>query len=235
MHTPSSVPCNAPCKALNQCIRKLTRRPQLASSTLASLGITLALICVARADFNPVALTPGSYTFDIVVERGAPAPFPYCLSASQGGGTTLGDSTWFEQGYWRSPNQNLGVPHPGQTFTHQRNANITYTMPPDYTTNNGQLADTTVPGGGTLTLATPTTCSVLSFFGSSGGGGGQVIYTVTHADASTEIGTTTFNDWFNGSNPAWTAGARIGTPGAGFQNNGNNPRLYSSEISVSTA
>src|SRR5260370_22385301 len=204
MHTPSSVPSKTTCKALNQSIRKFTRRPQMASSTLASLGITLALISVARADFNRFALTRGSYSFDIVVERGAPAPFPYCLSASQGGGTTLGDSTWFEQGYWRSPNQNLGLPHPGQTFTHQSNANITYTMPPDYTTNNGLLADTTVPGGGTLTLATPTTCSGLSFFGSSGGGGGQVVYTVTHADASTAIGTISFNAWFNGSNPAWT-------------------------------
>jgi hypothetical protein len=179
-------------------------------------------------------LTPGSYTYGIVVPKTAPQALPYCLTASQGTGLTLGDTTWFEQGYWRSPNQNIGVPHPGQVFTDQSDSSRQYIMPPSYTTNNCLLADSTVPNGGTLTLATPTTCSSLSIFGSSGGGNGTVNYTVTHADASTETGTFTYNDWFNGANPAWTAGGRV-PPGGNPQNNGANPRFYSAVISVSSA
>ncbi|HSU53196.1 MAG TPA: immunoglobulin domain-containing protein, partial [Candidatus Dormibacteraeota bacterium] len=205
------------------------------SMRLLPLVLALFVASVARADFDPVPLTSGSYSFDIVVEKTAPLPLPYCLSASQGGGTGLGDSTWFEQGYWRSPNQNIGVPHPGQIFTHQSNGNITYQMPPTYGTNNGLLADSTFPAGGTLTLATPTTCVGISVFGSSGGGGGSANYTITHADTSTETGTLSYNDWFNGANPAWTTGGRVGTPNGGEQNNGNNPRLYSVEIGVSSA
>lgn len=197
----------------------------------------IPIICLcaslARADFNPVPLTPNSYTFDIVVEKGAPPALPYCLTASQGTGLTLGDSTWFEQGFWRSPNQNFGLPHPGQVFTHQSNTNIQYIMPPTYLTNNCLLADSTLPGGGTLTFATPATCSGLSIFGSSGGGAGSVNYTVTHADTSTETGGIIFSDWFGGANPAWIALGRV-VPNGGPQNNGNNPRLYSSEITVST-
>jgi hypothetical protein len=208
---------------------------RLLNSTHLAAGLVLALIGGARADFNPVPLTPNSYTFDIVVERGALPAVPYCLTASQGGGTGLGDSTWFEQGFWRSPNQNFGLPHPGQTFVDQSNPNRQYTMPPDYTTNNCLLADSSVPEGGTLTLATPTTCTSLSFFGSSGGGNGTINYTVTHADSSTETGTFDFNDWFNGANPSWTALGRCGTPGGGLQNNGSNPRLYSAVITVSSA
>jgi hypothetical protein len=210
---------------------------KIQSSPSRLMAIGLAFVCAgaARADFNPVALTPSSYTFDIVVEKTAPGPLPYCLSASQGGGTNLGDSTWFEQGYWRSPNQNIGVPHPGQTFVHQSNGNISYIMPPDYTTNNCLLADTTVPTGGTLTLAVPTTCVSLSVLGSSGGGSGNVNYIVTHADTTTESGGISFNDWFNGANPAWTTGGRVGTPGGGEQNNGNNPRLYDAPISISSS
>jgi Bacterial lectin/Immunoglobulin I-set domain len=205
------------------------------ASSLSVFGAALALqMGVARADFNPVQLTQGSYTFSIVVPSNSPAPVPYCCTASQGGGTNLSDSTWFEQGFWLTPQTNIGVPHPGQIFTHHSNSNITYVMPLTYLTNNGLLTDST-GGGGTLTLVTPKTCSGLSIFGSSGGGNTPTInYTVTHGDASTETGTIGFPDWFNGPNPAWIAGGRVGMPGGGEQNNGSNPNLYSQEISVSS-
>jgi hypothetical protein len=196
--------------------------------------MSLALPGVVRADFNPVPLTQSSYTFAIVVPSNSPAALPYCITASQGGGTNESDSTWFEAGYWRSPNTNIGLPSPGVTFTDQSNPNVSYIMPASYLTNNGLLADSTVPGGGTLTLAVPTTCVGLTFLGVSGGGGSSMNYTVTHQDTSTETGAISYNDWFNGTPYAFITGGRVGTPGGGEQNNGANPRLYSAAITVSS-
>src|SRR5258708_5832632 len=172
MRTPSSVPCKAPCKALNHRLRKPTRRLRPAGSALASLGITLALISVARADFNPVALTPGSYTFDIVVESNTVPALPYVITSTAGNGTGLGDNTCYEQGLVARAGQtggNSGIPIHNTTFTNINDATVQFLMPPDYSTNNDLMIDSTFSSG-TFTFNTATTATNLAILGTGGGG-----------------------------------------------------------------
>lgn len=206
----------------------------------------LGALSAAAQAFNPVPLTPGSFTRDIVVETNygnslaasnvffGGSDINYHVTASQGGGTGLGDFTFYEQGL--RIGTPFGMPPHGTTITHKSKAGIQYVMPPDYTTNNCMFIDNGVTSG-TLTFNSPTTATNLSFFGTSGGGAGTILYQVVHADASTETGSITFADWFNGANYAWTNSGRI-TVGGGYGSTGDsagNPRVYSSEITVSDA
>ena len=69
----------------------------------------------------------------------------------------------------------------------------------------------------------------MSLFGSSGNGDNTVDYTLTFADSSTQSGTLSFGDWFNGGNMAITANGRVNE--GGFDNlNSGNPRLYQDDI-----
>src|SRR5258708_26607108 len=106
--------------------------------TRSALGSSILLASAGRAHaaetYNPVALPPGSYTFDIVVENSVPAALPYCLNATAGGGTALTDNSFFEQGlYGRfgQTNGNIGIPLHGSAFTMISNANLQVIMPPD--------------------------------------------------------------------------------------------------------
>src|SRR5580658_1118583 len=94
-------------------------------SSLSSLGIlsvaALALQTgVAMAQFNPITLTPGSYTFKMVVRSN------YLPAISQytewvGSGFAHDDSTYFEQGlYARKLSDyggNAGIPPHNTVFT----------------------------------------------------------------------------------------------------------------------
>lgn len=205
------------------------------NSTL-SLAVATTALCalaVQAQTFNPVPLMPGSYTQDIVVESNTPPPQPYAYNCSQGSGLNLGgDYTLFEQGLYHG--YPYGMPPHGSTFTHLSNPSIQYVMPPDYTVNNCLFIDASVTYG-TLTFNTPATATNLSFLGTSGGGATTIDYLVTHADFTTESGTISFGDWWNGANFAWTNSGRIYQSGA-FNNIGaadGNPRLYSTNITVS--
>src|SRR5271167_2998053 len=108
------------------------------------LPILLACACVAsaRAQFNPVALTPGSYDFGIVVPNTTPQPLPYCINVTAGSGVDLGDNTYFEQGYYSrvgTPGGNFGIPIHGTTFTSINNGNMQFVMPSNYNGVNNEL------------------------------------------------------------------------------------------------
>ena len=209
------------------------------------LPILLAGACLnqARADFNPVALTPGSYTYDIVVESNAPGALPFCINATTGSGTSEGDNTYFEQGYYAQPGQaggNLGVPVHNTVFTNINNANVTFQMPPVVATNNTLQLDTGLPS------ASFDVNSGLSFQSlavlEGGSGPGSVTYTVTHSDASVDTGTLSISDWFTpaGIQIAWGCNARVNN-GGGFDVRStsavNNvyPYLYSYYITIAHA
>ena len=204
----------------------------------------LACACVisARADFNPVTLTANSYTFDIVVESNAVKALPYCINVTAGGGSGLSDNTYYEQGLHDrigTTGGNSGVPRHNAIFTNINNVNMAFQMPPDYTTNNDLMVDST--HAGVFTFNTATTATNLAVLGCGGGGATVVAYAVTHADASVESGTISLLDWFGGgSTVAWGANGRITS--AGVYNNYNAsavnnqaPYLYANTISVSGA
>jgi hypothetical protein len=199
---------------------------------VAALGATQA-----QAQFNPVPLTPGSFTVDVVVEKEAPRPMPDYTTATMDGGTNNNSQVWYEMGF-DATRPTTGVPVAGSTFVAQDNPNRTYKMPPSYSTNNALFLSTAGSASGTLTLATPTAAAVLSLMGSASGPGATgttLNYTVHFQGGGTEAGTVVISDWFNqGLNLAWTANGRVdvgnGQTGTLF---GNNPRLHYSEIFLS--
>ena len=205
--------------------------------------MTCFCVSLAHADFNPITLTPSSYTLNIVVPANTVEGLPYCINADAGSGVGLTDSTYYEQGLHGRPGQvgaNSGIPPHNTVFTNINNANMRFLMPPDYTVNNDLIIDSSFPSG-TLTFITPTTATNLALLCTSGGGGSTINYTVTHADASTETGSISIADWFGGgSTVAWGANGRVNKSG-GYSayntstTNNNAPYLYASLIPVSSA
>jgi hypothetical protein len=87
-------------------------------------------------------------------------------------------------------------------------------------------------GSPTIALTSPAAYSVLSLLGSAGHGPNTVAYTVNHADATTETGTLTVGDWFNGT-AAYNSNGRLTVNTGVFDNvNAGNPRLYSFDITL---
>ncbi|HWD91957.1 MAG TPA: hypothetical protein VG938_06370 [Verrucomicrobiae bacterium] len=203
--------------------------------------LTCACVSLARADFNPVAITPSSFTLDIVVPATTTPGLPDCINVTAGGGSGKGDTTFFEEGvYIRTNLSNQGIPPHNSVFTNINNANMKFVMPPDYLVNNTMMIDATFTSG-TMTLLTPTTATNLAILATSGGGSCTVHYIVTHADASTESGTLSLPDWFaGGALVAWGANGRVG-PGGGLNaintstTNNNPPYLYGLPLTVSGA
>ena len=120
-----------------------------------------ACASAAHAQFNPVTLTPGSYTEAIVVPASTVQCLPYCINVDAGSGPHLSDSTFTEQGIfgrYGQTNGNIGIPIHNTTFTDINNPNITFLMPPDYTVNNEVDIDS-VYTSGTITFNNPTTAT----------------------------------------------------------------------------
>ncbi len=207
-----------------------TRYFAVHAALLAAVAGTLG-----AADFNPVVLTPESFNADIIVEKTAPAPLPAGSTATMDGGLGNTGNTWYAQGF-NVLAPLTGLPAAGTLLEHASDGSKSYSMPPTYVGNNAVFisSDSTT---GTVTLETPTTVSGLSFLSSSGGGACVINYTVTHADNSTETGSFTSGDWFNGALPAHTANGRVQVDSTTTFNNvdAGNPRLYSQEIVVSAA
>src|SRR5882724_2330251 len=82
------------------CNRKTPMKRRLVVALLTCFCASLA-----RADFNPVALTPGSYTFGIVVRANTVQALPFCINVTAGNGVGLGDNTYYEQGLRARPGQ----------------------------------------------------------------------------------------------------------------------------------
>lgn len=206
--------------------------------------MTCACASLARADYNPVALTPGSYTFDIVVPANYVQAVPYCINVTAGAGVSLNDNTYYEQGLYARPGQvggNSGIPAHNTVFTDINNSNIQFLMPPDYTTNNEVMVDTTGFSTGDLMFNTPTTATNLAILCCGGGGSLTVSYTVSHSDGTTDTGTLNLPDWFTGGSAvAWGANGREDKNGNinNFNSsavNNNAPYLYALNIAVSGA
>lgn len=198
--------------------------------TLLFLG--LAVVSVARADFNPILITPESYNADVVFEKDAAVHIPFASTAAMDSGATNNTgNTWYERGYNRGAPA-TGLPVAGSTFVHASDPNKQYTMAPTYKQNNAIYINSQVTSG-TLTLASPAVYANLSFLSAAGNGPLTISYTIHHADASSETGTFNSLDWFGNSPVAFTASGRVGANNGAFGNVGSaDPRLYSAEISL---
>lgn len=186
---------------------------------------------ICHAGFVPIPLAPASYNQQMIVPANAPAPFVEggYTTATMDSGTNNTGTTWYEEGY-NVTNPLTGLPHPGTTFTSSSLPNHEYTMPPSYTADNALMLDSALTSG-TFTVLSPAAYSGLSFLESGGHNGVSFSYAVYHQDGAVETGATNIPDWYNGSNPAWTANGRVDVDSYEFSSvDGNDPRLYSLDI-----
>lgn len=209
------------------------------NQTTLHLALLLGLAGAARAAFNPIALTPGSFNGDAVIENTAPPPIGVAVNATidqgfalqAGSGTPFGN-TWNEQGYFAAW-PNTGLPPAGSTITASSNPNLSFTLAPSYTANNAILLDGSSTTG-TWVPVSPAAYTHLSFLGSSGNGSRSVSVTLHHADGTTSTGSFATSDWFNNPlNIAYTAAGRINAASYAGANLGDaNPRLYYYNVAV---
>ena len=209
-------------------------------SALLPLGLALTLVSLAHAEYNPVGLTPGSFNADVVVERTALKPLEAYANATLDGGPNNNGDTFYEQGYASFPlapgATATGVPHPGATFTAVSDANHSFQMPPDYTTNNALfVGNYTGYTNGTLTLATPAAFTKLSFVGAAGNGPVNTTLIIHHAGGGTETATLAIPDWFGSAPYAWYTQGRVNVDG-GLDNfaptGGTNPHLGYTDVTL---
>jgi predicted alpha-1,6-mannanase (GH76 family) len=211
-------------------------KPLPAIARLVVATFLCAVTGIGHAGFAPVALTSGSYNQDMVVEAAALAPVVAggYTTASMDNGAANSANSWYEMGY-NTANPTTGLPHPGVMFTSQSLANHQYTLAPSYTTNDALLLDATLTAGA-FTLTAPAAYSQLSFLESGGNNGVAFSYTVHHEDGTFETGSGNIPDWYNGSNPAWTANGRVDVGTFAFESvNAGNPRLYSLDVALTNS
>ena len=136
-----------------------------------SVGVALVFANSALADYSPIAITPGSFNADVVVEKTAPRGIFTNVTVTIEGGTNINGNTFFESGLetalpW------TGLPPAGTTFNSQSDASRHYRMPASYTANNclfvgganfpGTTSFAMQNASGTLTLTTPAAFSSAS-------------------------------------------------------------------------
>jgi len=198
-------------------------------TTLVTCGAFLALCGLARADYDPIALTPGSFNADVVVEKTAPLAPNNFVTATMDGGTNNSSRTWFEQGF----NTNMptaGLLPAGTVFSSTVAPDHQFQMPPSYAAPNALFINSQVPTG-SLKLTTPTVLTAISILGSSGGSAIGLNCTIQYQDGTSEVLTTTVPDWFNGAAVAWTANGRYNLDNVTFDNlYNNNPRIYYTDM-----
>ncbi|HSU54312.1 MAG TPA: hypothetical protein VLT36_09655, partial [Candidatus Dormibacteraeota bacterium] len=218
-------------------------------------SLTAAVLAAtsARADYNPVALTPGSFAFDIVVEKTSPPPLGNFVNATIDNGTNNTGNTYFEQGFVRAMPY-AGLPPAGTTLNSLVSGH-TYVMPPTYATNNAAfVGSATIPGNtnspstlvtqvlsGAFNVISPVPgYQTISVLYGAGGNGGAVSVTVNYSDGSSDSSQTISTvDWFNAAAAAYSALGRVSIDGGSanlnnFRNSGN-CKLFAADIPVNNA
>ena len=197
-------------------------------------GTIFAVSGSTGSDFTPIAVS--GYNEDMIVETNTytgPVLVPLnATTADMGSGTNLTSVTWYEQGYNMAA-PGTGLPVPGTTITDLTQPGTTYTFPSSYTANNAAFVDLDI--GDTITLATPTICSNLSFLASGGNGGATLNYTIHFQDTTTQSGTFFVPDWYDGATlpPAFIANGYVSVTNGSFGVFNGIPMLHSVPLVVS--
>ena len=204
---------------------------QNGAGNLASSSFTYLPILTA-SDIAPIALTPGSYNQDAVVELAAPGAGlngAYTSASMDGGVGNTGDS-WYEMGHDTAAVK-TGIPPAGSTISSAAAPDHYYTFAPSYAANDVAFVDSS--HSSTLTPATPGFFSTLSFLTAAGGGSVTLNYSINHADGTSETGSFNSPDWFFNTPVAWNSQGRVNVQSGAFDNvNNNNPRIYTVDISL---
>ena len=195
---------------------------------------SLLLSCAknARADYEPIELTPDSYTHDVVVENTATPPVVPVTTASMDEGSAASGYTWYERGYLPDY-PSTGLPEAGTKFTSDRLADHQYQMPGNYQANNAFFIDA-LRTNAVVTLVTSTNFTNLSLLTSSGSSKNILGYNLRHQDGTIQSGTFVSPNWYGDGDPAWAASGKVNVSSFADEDvNSYNPRLYSVDIAVS--
>jgi hypothetical protein len=203
----------------------LQSRPNL----LYICGALLTWDAAAATGFQPILLSPESFTHDVIVEKSAPAPALPVTTASMESGPLNSGCAWFERGYseeWPS----AGLPAAGSTFASETSGSHIYRMPNNYGTKNAFLIDSLEPDV-VLRFVSPSNYATLSFLTSSGVAQNVIGFALRHQNGTVEKGTFISPNWYSNLEPAWTAYGRVNTMSLGISDlNSYNPKLYSADV-----
>lgn len=200
----------------------------LNSLTMVGLGLLSA-----RADFNPVALTPGSFTADVIVEKTAPRSVSDYTTLTMDGGTNNNSWVWMEKGV-DTLRPEVGLPTAGSTFNAVQDAAHQFKMPPSYATNCAVVLTTNGIPDATLTVTTPVAAQAISIL-NAGGGASTISYTINFQGGGTQSGTLDVIDWHNLTplNYAWVCNGRFNTDnGQTGETWTGKPRMFYSDITL---
>jgi hypothetical protein len=193
----------------------------------------LAVSGSTGGNFSPIAIT-GYNEGMIVASNAQEFVGGSYTTASMDNGTANTGTSWYETGYSTTPYfaPGTGMPGAGSWIT---TTNQIYLMAPSYTNDDVAYVDASTSD--TITMATPATVWGLSFLCSAGHGPIVVDYQVNHADSTSETGTFTALDWFNGNAVAWAADGRVdvgndGGNSGSIQTFGNVPVMHWLNIGV---
>ncbi len=195
--------------------------------------LALASASLARADFNPVPLTQGSFTADVIVEKNAERSVSDYTTLTMDGGTNNNAWVWMVQGLDPDRPQ-VGLPKAGTTFVAVQEANHTFQMPPTYTGNNAVVLTTNGIPDATLTISSPVAAAAISIL-NAGGGGSTIDYTINYQGGGTQAGQLSVFDWHNltPANYAWVCNGRFNTDnGQTGETWTGKPRMFYSDISL---
>lgn len=186
-----------------------------------------------RADFNPVTLTPGSFTADVIVEKTATRSVSDFTTLTMDGGTNNNAWVWMEKGVdLKRPD--VGLPTAGSTFQAVQDAAHTFQMPASYSTNCAVVVTTNGIPNATLTVVTPVAAQAISIL-NAGGGASTIDYTINYQGGGTQAGQLSVNDWHNLTpvNYAWVCNGRYNTDnGQTGETYTGKPRMFYNDISL---
>lgn len=198
--------------------------------TFLAAGLVLAAGS-ATAQYSPIPLTQASYNQDIVVEHTAPHIPSQPTTASMDNGTNNTGDGWYEVGFDTAA-PTTGVPVAGSTFASASFSNHSYTMAPNYATNDVVFIDASVTSGN-ITFNSPVACTALSFLTSSGNGAVTINYTAQHADGTSETGSFSTQDWFSGGGQAVTVNGRLDVQSLAVNSvNSGDPKIYTADVTL---
>lgn len=182
--------------------------------------LVLGLVTSARAGYFPVPLTPGSFTYDIVVESNYNVlPFQDAVNVTMDSGPGVANNTWYELGAQplnaATPTA-FGLPHAGSLVTNRFLGILdagtvlhVYQMPPTYVGNDVVFVGnyTNIPAGFTNTYQTgsfiptsPAAYTTLSLLLSAGNGPVYMTCVISYSDGSSQTNAILAPDWFGGYN-----------------------------------
>jgi gliding motility-associated-like protein len=210
---------------------------KLRRSALVAASLLAATPALAQTIYTPAALTPASFTADVVADGPGTAlsstthgfdtggtDVQYCLVAPDFVSPTTGAPT-------RSMPANRILQNPASPTP-----NLTFQLQPYNGLNSLRISGS---GNGTMTLARPQAAHSVWLAAATGNGASTgnnpVTLTVQFTDGTLQLFNVDISDWFGGANFIASNLGRVGRTNDRYDTAPNEPRIYQFELVLSAA